>query len=91
MDFDQLFAQSPFFKGEMKAYSSTYKLNPKYTTSGDPNKVIWLEAKGVSGNTNNVFRFALMKGVEHQYPNGKNHPIQGAKLNWQWLKQFKLP
>ncbi len=91
MDFDQLFAQSPFFKGEMKAYSSTYKLNPKYTTSGDPNKVIWLEAKGVSGNPNNVFRFALMKGVEHQYPNGKNHPIQGAKLNWQWLKQFKLP
>jgi len=91
MNFDQLFAQSQFFKGEMKAYGSTYKLDPKYTTGGDPNKIIWLDAKGVSGDPNNVFRFALVKGMGHVYPNGKNFPIEGAKLNWNWLKQFKLP
>lgn len=91
MNFDQLFAQSNYFKGEMKAYSATYKLNPKYTTGGDPNKIIFLDAKGVSGDPNNVFRFALIKDLEHMYPNGKNFPVEGAKLNWQWLKQFKLP
>ena len=31
MNFDQLFAQSSFFKGEMKAYGSTYNLNPRLT------------------------------------------------------------
>lgn len=91
MNFDQLFAQSNFFKGEMKAYITTYKLNPKYTTGGDPNKIIWLDAKGVSGDPNNVFRFALIKNLEHMYPNGKNFPLEGAKMNWQWLKQYKLP
>lgn len=91
MNFDQLFAQSQFFKGVMKTYGATYKLNPKYTTSGDPNKIIWLDAKGVSSNPNNVFRFALIKGMTHMYPNGKNFPLNGAQMNWQWLKQYKLP
>lgn len=91
MNFDQLFAQSPFFKGVMASYGRAYQLDPKYKTSGDPNKVVWLDAKGTSGDPNNVFRFALIKGMTHIYPNGKNFPLNGAQMNWQWLKQFKLP
>ena len=91
MNFDQLFAQSQFFKGEMKAYGTAYKLGPKYTTGGNPNKITWLDAKGTSGDPNNVFRFALIKGMTHMYPNGKNFPLNGAQMNWQWLKQYKLP
>lgn len=91
MNFEQLFAQSPFFKATMAGYGRAYKLNPKYTTGGDPNKVIYLDAKGVSGDPNNVFRFALINGMTHMYPNGKNFPLNGAQLNWQWLKQFNLP
>ena len=91
MNFDQLFAQSQFFKGELKAYGTAYKLGPKYTTGGNPNKITWLDAKGTSGDPNNVFRFALIKGMTHMYPNGKNFPLNGAQMNWQWLKQYKLP
>jgi polyhydroxybutyrate depolymerase len=91
MNFDQLFAQYPFFKGMLGSYAATYKLNTSYTTGGDPNKIIYLDAKGTSGDPNNVFRFALIKGLTHSYPNGKNHPVQGAAMNWQWLKQFQLP
>ncbi len=91
MNFDQLFAQSQFFKGEMKSYGTAYKLDPKYTTGGNPNKITWLNAKGTSGDPNNAFRFALIKGMTHVYPNGKNFPLNGAQINWQWLKQYKLP
>lgn len=91
MNFDQLFAVSPAMKGVMGTYSKTYQLDPKYTTGGNPNKVIWLDARGTSGDPNNVFRFALIKGMKHVYPNGDNFPLNGAKLNWQWLKQYKLP
>ena len=91
MNFDQLFAISPAMKGVMGTYQKTYKLDSKYTTGGDPNKIIFLDAKGTSGNPNNVFRFALIKDMTHMYPNGKNFPLNGAQLNWQWLKQFKLP
>ncbi len=91
MNFDQLFTQLPMLKGVMGTYAATYKLETKYTTSGNPNNIIWLDAKGTSGDPNNVFRFGLIKGLGHAYPNGTNHPVEGAKLNWQWLKQFKLP
>jgi polyhydroxybutyrate depolymerase len=90
MDINQLMTV-PFMKGAMGTYQKTYQLESKYTTGGDPNKLIWLDAKGTSGNPNNVFRFALIKGMTHQYPNGKNFPLNGAQMNWQWLKQFKLP
>lgn len=91
MNFDQLFGISPYMKGVLGTYQKTYKLDSHYTTSGNPNKIIWLDAKGVSGDPNNVFRFALIKGMGHVYPNGKNFPLEGAKMNWQWLKQYKLP
>ncbi len=91
MDFDQLFASSPAMKAIVGAYVSTYKLNPTYTSDGNPDKIIWANSKGLSGDPNNVFRFALIKGMTHQYPNGKNFPVEGAQQNWKWLKQFKLP
>lgn len=91
MNFDQLLAISPFMKGVLASYAATYKLNPQYTTGGDPNKVIWLDAKGISRDPNNVFRFALMKGMYHVYPNGDNYWLEGAEVNWKWLKQYKLP
>lgn len=90
MNFDQL-ATFPFMKGVLGTYQKTYQLQSKYTTGGDPNKIIWLDVKGISGNPNNVFRFALIKGMTHMYPNGKNFPLNGAQMNWHWLKQYTLP
>jgi polyhydroxybutyrate depolymerase len=91
MNFDQLFAQFPFFKGMVGTYAATYKLNPNYTTGGNPNNILYLDAQGTSGDPNNVFRFALIKNMYHVYPNGENFRLEGAEMNWQWLKQYKLP
>jgi hypothetical protein len=33
----------------------------------------------------------MIKGLAHAYPNGDNHPLEAAVLNWEWLKQFSLP
>lgn len=90
MDMNQIVAK-PYMKGALNLYLQTFKLSPNYTTGGNPNNIIWLEAKGTSGDPNNVFRLVFVKGMGHVYPNGKNHPVHGAELNWQWLKQFKLP
>jgi len=90
MDINQLMSNS-FMKGVMGTYTKTYQLGSQYKTGGDPNKLLWIEAKGTSGDPNNVFRIAVINGMTHQYPNGKNFPLNGAQMNWQWLKQFKLP
>lgn len=91
MNFAQLFAVSPYMKGVLASYGKTYQLESRYTTGGDPNNVIWLDARGTSGDPNNVFRFALIKGMFHVYPNGDNFRLEGAELNWKWLKQYRLP
>ena len=90
MDFNQILAK-PYMRSSLNMYMQTFKLSPKYTTGGNPDKIIWMDAKGTSGDPNNVFRLVFVKGLEHEYPNGKNHPVYGARLNWQWLKQYQLP
>lgn len=90
MDFKLLMANT-FLKGVMSTYTKTYQLGTQHRNGGDPNKLIWLEVKGTSGKPENVFRIAVIKDMTHLYPNGENFPLYGAQMNWQWLKQFKLP
>lgn len=91
MDLERLIAQSPFVKGMLATYAACYGLDLNYTTGGDPGRVLFLDARGTSGQADNVFRFALVKDLRHAYPNGRNHPLEGARLDWQWLKQYRLP
>jgi len=91
MDFEKMFQASPKMKGILNVYQQTYQLNPEYKTGGDLNSLIWLENKGATQQNKSVFRFNLIKGMRHVYPNGLNFPIYGARENWNWLKQFELP
>ncbi len=91
MDFEKLFQASSKMKEILTVYQQTYKLKSEYETGGDSNSLIWLEDNGASSQNKGVFRFNLIKGMRHVYPNGINFPIYGARENWAWLKQFELP
>lgn len=91
MDFEKMFQASPKMKDILSVYQQTYQLNPEYQTGGDSNSVIWLEHRSLTRRNQSVFRFNLIKGMKHVYPNGLNFPIYGARDNWNWLKQFELP
>lgn len=90
MDFEKLFQASPKMNDILKVYQQTYQLSPAYQTGGDPNDLIWLESRGTPRQNKSVFRFNLIKGMKHVYPNRINFPIYGARENWMWLKQFEL-
>lgn len=90
MDFAQLFQISPGMNSVLQIYQRTYQLSSQYQTGGDPNSVISLEDYGTSRQKQNVFRFNLIKGMKHVYPNGRNFPFYGAREHWKWLKQFQL-
>lgn len=91
MDFGKLFQASPKMNDVLKVYQQTYQLSLEYQTGGDPNSLIWLEDYGTPRQNKSVFRFNLIKGMKHVYPNGINFPLSGARENWAWLKQFELP
>lgn len=39
-------------------------------------------------NSDNEFRFSLLRDLEHRYPNGKNHPMIAADLFWDFYSRF---
>lgn len=67
-----------------------FALNPTFTISGDTSRLSIATYKPLIANSNYEFQFALIKGLAHAYPNGGNHPLESAKLNWTWMKKFSL-
>jgi hypothetical protein len=66
-------------------------LNPNFTISGDTNVAAVATFTSLTPEPLNTFRFVLAKGYGHIYPNGRNHPMEAAKLHWAWMRQFSLP
>lgn len=90
MDLRTLF-EEPLMQGILASYRATFGLSSEYAVSGDPSAVATATFAGVSGAPENVFVFAVVKGLAHQYPNGANHPLNGARLHWDFLKAYRLP
>ncbi len=91
MDLNQLFSTYPAIQQIVNSYTNTFKTKTTSIIKGDANNFIWADYAGISGNADNWFRFVLVKGLDHNYPNGTNHPLKGAELHWNWIKEYKLP
>ena len=75
-----------------RAHVRTFGLNPAFTISGDTNSVSFANYIPAVGNGNAYeFKYLLIKGMGHVYPNGDNHWMEGARVNWAWMKQYSLP
>ncbi|MDX2280851.1 MAG: PHB depolymerase family esterase [Saprospiraceae bacterium] len=72
-------------------HTVSFGLDPNFTIGGDTTSVAYAVYKPLITNPLNSFRFVMIKGLAHAYPNGDNHPLEAAVLNWEWLKQFSLP
>lgn len=93
MGFDSLYAAYPqLYAIQAKPYINNFKLDEmNYSVSGDTNTVVVADYIGLSGNPNNIFKMVEVKGLEHEYPNGINYPVNGAIYHWNWFRNFTLP
>ncbi len=89
--FDTLLQFHPQFHGVAKIHSHVFNFETEYTLSGDTTSVMVANYKDSSGQPGREFNFLFIPELGHQYPNGSNHPLYGAQLNWEWLKQFEKP
>lgn len=71
-----------------QAHIRNFSLNTSFVISGDTTKISFADYTGISGNP---FKMAMIKGLAHAYPNGTNHPMHAATVNWQWFRQYSLP
>jgi polyhydroxybutyrate depolymerase len=72
-------------------HTKSFGLNPAFVISGDTTSVSIATYKSLTSGSVNDFRIAFIKGLAHQYPNGDNHWMEGARVNWTWFKQYTLP
>lgn len=42
------------------------------------------------GTSKSPYLFTLVKNLRHQYPNGTNHPLEAAKLFWEFFNQSTI-
>jgi polyhydroxybutyrate depolymerase len=92
MGFQPLYSVYPMlYNAQVAPYVNSFGLDDKnYITLGDTNNLVAAIFKGKSGDPLNVFYLVEVKNLEHEYPNGINHPIQGAIYHWRWLRQYSL-
>jgi len=79
------------FHKQANVHVRSFGLDPNFTVSGDTNTVAVATYAPLTPNPNNSFRFALIKGLAHVYPNGTNHWLEAARVNWAWMKNYTLP
>jgi len=68
-----------------------FGLSTSFAIQGDTSKLVMASYSGLSGQPLNIFRYVLVDGMKHVYPNGENHWLEAARYHWAWMKQYKLP
>lgn len=90
MDIPQLLTAYPRMQPYIDNFRNTFDDAATYTVSGDASvqTATW---PGNSGRGDHLLRFTLVKDLQHEYPNGTNHPMKGAEVHWDWMKNYTLP
>ena len=91
MDIALVISTYPAVQNVINAYINCFALQSTYTGPvGNANKYLTVTYPGISGTPENIFSFVEVKDLTHQYPNGINHPLKGAEVHWNWMKNFTL-
>lgn len=91
MDINQLFLNFSAVQEVTNTFISAFGLNSNYTTGGNPNQFLYADYESDPAKNDNSFRFMLVNGLGHSYPNGTNHPMKGAEVHWEWMRNYRLP
>ncbi len=89
-ELDNLLTTNPNFTALIENHTNTFNFENNYTITGDAS-ILTATFKSNPFLNNRVFNIIFIDGLGHNYPNGINHPIMGAAMNWNWLKQYSLP
>ena len=88
--FQPLLDSLPKFQRLINVHVNSFHFEPQYTVSGDSTVALRATFQATPQGERN-FNILLINGLDHHYPNGSNHPLEGARLNWEWMKQYSLP
>lgn len=89
---DSVLANPEFLPGRASGtHIKTFGLDTNYTVDGDTSTAMIATFPSLEGDPNIFYSFVFVKGLGHVYPNGVNHWMKGAEVQWNWFKQFSRP
>lgn len=86
----------PYMNGKhyriARRHIENFNLQETFSLAGDTSFAVLAtyQPNNPGPGTGYEFRFVLVKGLAHVYPNGQNHPFNAPRLHWSWMKQYSL-
>ncbi|MBK8699239.1 MAG: hypothetical protein IPN29_06700 [Saprospiraceae bacterium] len=75
-----------------KNHQRNFDLRSDFEIAGDTSFAVaaTYQPMNPGPGTGYEFKFILVKGLAHNYPNGNNHPFNAPVIHWNWMKQYVL-
>ncbi|MCC6816722.1 MAG: T9SS type A sorting domain-containing protein [Saprospiraceae bacterium] len=67
----------------------SFGLDTQYIKTQDSLTLNYEYTTPLNGETPNFFKFSMINGMGHNYPNGVNFPMFGAALHWEFFKSHQ--
>ena len=78
-----------YLQNGIQNFTGSLGLNNKiYSKDSSTNFIHYTFTTSLSTGKNAFFRFSIVKGLEHSFPNGINYPIAVAPLFWNFFKSY---
>lgn len=80
--------QNTVFRAYLDLFLKKFELSDQYTDQSRQNHTsLKFEDNSNPANDNSII-FSLVRGLKHNYPNGKNHPLRGVKVFWEFFEKY---
>ncbi|MEZ4884992.1 MAG: dienelactone hydrolase family protein [Chitinophagales bacterium] len=80
--------QDPLIRDFIGRFLNKFELSEQHTTIERKHQIILKFEENTNTTNDNLFVFSMVQGLKHNYPNGKNHPLKGARIFWEFFKQY---
>lgn len=89
LDIGQLIAGFPIVSTLVNTHLRNFHLDTTFTSQqSGGGRVLSRTYRGGPGRPNRVFVFSLVQGLDHNYPNTRNHWMFGAAVDWLFFSRF---
>lgn len=89
--FNEILDTTTFIQRQIQTYLSSFGIDNSYIVQGSEATQLVASYPVAPSSPERVFHFSLVKDMFHVYPNGENHWMEGAVIQWEWMSQFSLP
>jgi hypothetical protein len=88
MDLKKMIENGPGVQNSINTYINSLHLKPQPVYGGNADQMLTADYSPASIEGKHFFRFLLVKGLGHVYPNGSGHPMKAAEVHWSMIRDI---